>query len=35
MLERFLSRLVADDFQRSWFGLICLLAYIIVKALGR
>ena len=22
----FVCRLVADDFQRSWFGLICLLA---------
>ena len=29
-----LSRLVADDFQRSWFGLISLLANFTVKALG-
>ena len=28
----FVSRLVADDFQRPWFGLICLLAYATVKA---
>ena len=25
----FVCRLVADDFQRSWFGLICLLACLI------
>ena len=28
----FVSRLVADDFQRPWFGPICLLAYATVKA---
>ena len=28
----FVSSLVADDFQRPWFGLICLLAYATVKA---
>ena len=28
----FVSRLVADDFQRPWFSLICLLAYFTVKA---
>ena len=27
----FVCRLVADDFQRSWFGLICLLACLIDK----
>ena len=26
------SRLVADNFQHPWFGLICLLAYFTVKA---
>ena len=30
----FVCRLVADDFQRSWFGLIRFLAYVTVKALG-
>ena len=28
----FVSSLVADDFQRPWFGLICLLGYATVKA---
>ena len=28
----FVSSLVADDFQRPWFGLICLLAYATMKA---
>ena len=30
--REFVSSLVADDFQRPWFGLICLLAYATVKA---
>ena len=30
----FLDTLVADDVQRSWFGLICLLAYFTDKERG-
>ena len=29
---KFVSRVVADDFQRPRFSLICLLAYFTVKA---